>query len=177
MARSMIRHPDCASTDPAKASPSTRCPCSWIRGRCWWVARPGTSPIWPTRRKPMAGDQKRFGRGKVVARTGELSHGMKKKFRLKCQGRDVEGLLVASAGSVYAYVNRCRHIPISMDWIDNEFFTEDRRYLICANHGATYEPATGECVWGPWFGGSLQKPPLEVCDGEILADCRQETED
>jgi len=125
----------------------------------------------------MAGDQKRFGRGKVVARTGELSHGMTKKFRLKCQGRDVEGLLVAYEGSVYAYVNRCRHIPISMDWIDNEFFTEDRRYLICANHGATYEPATGECVWGPCFGASLQNVPLKISDGKILAYCPQETED
>jgi nitrite reductase/ring-hydroxylating ferredoxin subunit len=125
----------------------------------------------------MAEGKKKIGRGKVVAQTDELSHGMTKKFRLKCRGRDVEGLLVGYEGGVYAYVNRCRHIPISMDWVDNDFFTEDKRYLICANHGATYEPATGECIWGPCFGAFLQDVPLEISDGKILAYCPDDPED
>lgn len=115
--------------------------------------------------------KKKRRRGKVVARTGELSHGMTKKFHLECRGSDIEALLVNYEGNIYAYVNRCRHISISMDWVDNQFFTEDRRYLICANHGATYEPATGECIWGPCFGASLQGVPLEISDGKILAYC------
>lgn len=125
----------------------------------------------------MAEGKKKIEQGKVVAQTDELSHGMTKKFRLKCQGRDVEGLLVGYEGGVYAYVNRCRHIPISMDWVDNDFFTEDKRYLICANHGATYEPATGECIWGPCFGAFLQDVPLEISDGKILAYCPEDPED
>lgn len=125
----------------------------------------------------MAEGKKKIGRGKVVAQTDELSHGMTKKFCLKCQGRDVEGLLVGYEGCVYAYVNRCRHIPISMDWVDNDFFTEDKRYLVCANHGATYEPATGECIWGPCFGAFLQDVPLEISDGKILAYCPEDPED
>lgn len=125
----------------------------------------------------MAEGKKKIARGKVVAQTDELSHGMTKKFRLKCQGRDIEGLLVGYEGGVYAYVNRCRHIPISMDWVDNDFFTEDKRYLICANHGATYEPATGECIWGPCFGAFLQDVPLEISDGKILAYCPEDPED
>ena len=115
--------------------------------------------------------KKKRRRGKVVARTGELSHGTTKKFHLKCRGSDIEALLVNYEGNIYAYVNRCRHISISMDWVDNQFFTEDRRYLICANHGATYEPATGECIWGPCFGAFLQGLPLEISDGKILAYC------
>lgn len=109
--------------------------------------------------------------GEVVARTGELGHGMTKKFRLRCQGETVEGLLLNYEGAIFAYVNRCRHIPLSMDWMDNQFFTEDQRYLVCANHGATYEPTTGECVWGPCFGASLQTVPLEVRGEEIVAFC------
>ena len=83
----------------------------------------------------------------------------------------MEGLLVNYGGGIFAYVNRCRHISLSMDWMDNQFFTEDGRYLICANHGATYEPTTGECVWGPCFGAFLQTVPLEVRGGEIVAFC------
>ncbi|MFQ5842834.1 MAG: Rieske (2Fe-2S) protein, partial [Thermodesulfobacteriota bacterium] len=110
-------------------------------------------------------------RGKVVAQAGELIHGMTKKFRLRCQGSTIEAILVNYEGNIVAYVNRCCHIPMSMDWVDNHFFTEDKRYLICANHGATYEPATGECVWGPCFGAFLQGVPLEVTRGKILAFC------
>lgn len=109
--------------------------------------------------------------GKVVARTGELLHGTTKKFHLTCQGETVEGLLVSYEGAIFAYVNRCRHISLSLDWLDNEFFTEDKRYLICANHGATYEPTTGECIWGPCFGAFLQAVSLEIRDGEIVAFC------
>ena len=112
-----------------------------------------------------------------MARTGELSHGSTKKFKLRCQGRTVEGILVCYEGQVFAYVNQCRHIPISMDWRDNEFFSDDKRYLICANHGATYEPTTGSCVWGPCDGASLVSIPLEVSDGEIVAFCPDRWDD
>lgn len=114
--------------------------------------------------------------GKIVARTDELAHGMTKKFRLRCRGEAIEAVLLNYEGRLYAYVNRCRHISLSMDWVDNHFFSEDKRYLICANHGATYEPATGECVWGPCFGAFLQGVPLEISDGKIFAFCPDERE-
>lgn len=114
---------------------------------------------------------KRTPGGKSVGHTDALSHGTTKKFTLRCQGKTVEGILVCYGGKVFAYLNQCCHIPISMDWMDNQFFSEDRRYLICANHGATYEPTTGECVWGPCCGASLIRIPLEVDGGRILAFC------
>ncbi len=110
-------------------------------------------------------------RGKMVARADELSHGTTKKFQLRCQGNTIEALLVNYEGNIFAYVNRCRHIALSLDWVDNQFFTEDKRYIICANHGATYEPTTGECIWGPCFGESLQRVLLEVNRGKIFAFC------
>ncbi len=118
--------------------------------------------------------KKKLRQGKVVARLNELSHGITKKFRLRCKGKTIEGLLLSYEGNILAYVNRCCHIPLSMDWVDNHFFTEDKRYLICANHGATYEPATGECVWGPCFGAFLRGLPVEVSRGKIRAFCPEE---
>jgi nitrite reductase/ring-hydroxylating ferredoxin subunit len=117
------------------------------------------------------------GRRKLVARVGELEHGRTKKFRLKCGGDTVEAFLVSYAGAYYAYLNRCKHISLSLDWVDNRFFTEDNRYLICANHGATYEPTSGECVWGPCLGAFLQSVPLEVAQGKIFAFCPSQAED
>jgi nitrite reductase/ring-hydroxylating ferredoxin subunit len=60
-------------------------------------------------------------------------------------------------------------VGISLDWVDNQFFTVDRRYLMCANHGAVFEPPTGECVWGPCVGAALQALALEIEGDKIYA--------
>jgi len=115
-------------------------------------------------------------KGVTVGRVDELSHGMTKKFLLSCEGRTVEGLLLNYEGRLFAYLNRCCHISLSMDWVDNQLFTEDQRYLICANHGATYEPTTGECVWGPCYGAFLRGVPLEIRGGQVVAFCPEESD-
>jgi len=108
-------------------------------------------------------------RRKQVAKVGELAHGESKKFKIRRGEFDTEALLVNYQGNLFAYLNRCPHVGISLDWVDNQFFTVDRRYLMCANHGAVFEPPTGECVWGPCVGGALQKLELEIEDEKIFA--------
>lgn len=106
-------------------------------------------------------------KGKLVGRVGELTHGQSKKFTLRLGGRDFEALLINCQGKFFAYTNRCPHVGLALDWVDNQFFTVDSRYLMCANHGAVFEPSTGECVWGPCVGASLQKLALHF-DGEKI---------
>ena len=110
---------------------------------------------------------KRATKRKLVGKVGELAPGMTKKFALSNGKYSVEGMLLNYQGTLHAYVNRCPHIGISLDWVDNQFFTIDGRYLMCANHGATFEPATGECIWGPCVGAALQHVPLEM-EGEKI---------
>ena len=125
----------------------------------------------------MESKTKKANERKLVARLGELAPGTTKKFILKPGGRAVEAFIVNFEGAHYAYVNRCRHIALTLDWVDNRFFTEDGRYLICANHGATYEPKTGECVWGPCLGAFLQRIALEIGREKIYAVCPEELGD
>lgn len=110
-------------------------------------------------------------RGIVIGTTNELVHGTTKKFNLNCQGKSVECLLACYEGKLFAYANRCCHFPLTMDWVENNFFSNDKRYLICANHGATYEPTSGECIWGPCYGESLLTIPIEISEGKVLAYC------
>ncbi|NIO11959.1 MAG: Rieske 2Fe-2S domain-containing protein [Deltaproteobacteria bacterium] len=109
--------------------------------------------------------------GQVIGTADELAHGTTKKFNLTCGGKSVECLLACYQGKLFAYANRCRHFPLSMDWVDNHFFSNDKRYLICANHGAIYEPTSGECVWGPCYGEFLMNIPIEISDGKVRAYC------
>ncbi|UTH74067.1 Rieske 2Fe-2S domain-containing protein [Chromobacterium sp. IIBBL 290-4] len=65
-------------------------------------------------------------------------------------------------GKVYAYLNRCCHIPVEMDLQDGRLFDLTGHYLICSMHGARYVPDSGYCSWGPCRGQSLT--PLEIIE-------------
>jgi nitrite reductase/ring-hydroxylating ferredoxin subunit len=39
--------------------------------------------------------------------------------------------------------------------------------LVCATHGATYEPATGHCIMGPCKGSHLIAAQVEERDGSV----------
>jgi len=106
----------------------------------------------------------------VVARRGELQPGETKKFFLRCNGVDEECFVVNHNGELYAYVNRCCHVPMTMDWIDNQFLTEDKQFIQCATHGACYVPETGECISGPPFGKFLTRVVLHVEGETVVAE-------
>jgi len=110
----------------------------------------------------------------VVAQVGELRPGETKKFLLACDGREVEAFLVNHDGRLFAYVNRCRHIAMTMDWVENQFMTEDGTFIQCATHGACYQPDTGECVYGPPLGKFLIPVPLTIRGRDVLAECPDE---
>ena len=62
-------------------------------------------------------------------------------------------------------------VPGDPTWIDNQFFAEQGRYLMCQTHNAYFEPASGECIAGPASacGKFLYRVPLEIDDGVIYA--------
>jgi nitrite reductase/ring-hydroxylating ferredoxin subunit len=109
--------------------------------------------------------------GRVIAKVEELQPGAVKKFWLICQKYRLDGLLVNDRGSFYAYVNRCRHMATPLDFVRDEFLSDDGRFLRCYTHGALYEFATGLCIDGPCKGESLYRLPVRVDRGEVLVGC------
>ena len=106
-----------------------------------------------------------------VPRLGDLKPGESMKFLLPIRGTDEECFLINFNGEFHAYVNRCRHVPMPMDWVDNQFFAEEGRYLRCQTHNAYYEPGSGECIAGPSSacGKFLYRVPIELKDKVIYA--------
>jgi nitrite reductase/ring-hydroxylating ferredoxin subunit len=123
-----------------------------------------------SRRKPSA--TRRFRIGPVAS----LTAGESLKFMLPIRGADEECFLINFGGEFFAYVNRCRHVPMAMDWVDNQFFAEEGRYLMCQTHNAYYEPQSGECIAGPASacGKFLYRVPLEIKDGIAYASPPEE---
>lgn len=106
-----------------------------------------------------------------LATTSDLQPGESKKFLLPIEGSDEECFIINYKGQFHAYVNRCRHVPMAMDWVDNQFFTEQGEYLMCQTHNAYYQPDSGECIAGPTgtCGKFLYRVPLEIIDDVIYA--------
>jgi nitrite reductase/ring-hydroxylating ferredoxin subunit len=66
-----------------------------------------------------------------------------------------------------AFLNRCAHKLVELDWDNGQFFDTEGRYLVCAVHGALYDPASGECVAGPCRGGKLISVPIRESGGAL----------
>lgn len=77
-------------------------------------------------------------------------------------GMAIAAFAVRHQGRVHAYLNRCGHISVELDWQHGQFFDSAGLYLICATHGAIYDPATGRCVGGRCNGRGLTA--LEVTE-------------
>lgn len=77
-------------------------------------------------------------------------------FDVMYYGRQCRAFAIRYQGQVYAYLNRCAHVPMEMDFQPNRFFDSTGHSLICATHGATYQPQTGQCQMGPCRGGLIK---------------------
>ena len=81
-------------------------------------------------------------------------------------GQSNAAFAVRYQGQVYAYLNRCSHVPMEMDYQPNEFFDVTGQWLMCATHGAMYAPQSGHCRMGPCRGG-LVKIELSESGGMV----------
>ena len=81
-------------------------------------------------------------------------------------GQTCRAFAIRYQGEVHAYLNRCAHVAMEMDFQPNRFFDYSGDWLICATHGALYEPHTGRCRGGPCRGG-LIKITLSERDGVV----------
>ena len=81
---------------------------------------------------------------------------------------DAESLLLyRDGGQVRAWLNICPHAGRRLDWAPGKFLLSTSGELVCAAHGATFEPDAGLCVAGPCRGQSLRAVAVAVVDGAV----------
>lgn len=108
-----------------------------------------------------------------IGRLEELRRQQSIKFKFRREGIKRDGFAALFEGQVIVYENICRHLPISIDYADNRFFTGDGKSIICQTHGAVYEPLTGLCVRGPCEGASLFKVPFEIREDAVWVESEE----
>ena len=108
-------------------------------------------------------------KGLPILQPDELADGESRKFTLTDGDESLPCFVVRWQGELQAFVNRCRHVPMTMDWVENQFLTEDGEFILCPTHGALFQPDTGACAGGPAYGKSLFRVPLVQRDGRVFA--------
>ncbi len=90
------------------------------------------------------------------------------RFAVRVAGIDATGFVVRYQGRVFGYLNRCSHVALELDWLPGRFFDSAKELLVCATHGALYDPGTGRCVGGPCSGrGALRALQVTERDGRV----------
>ena len=105
---------------------------------------------------------------RVLCESVSLVEGGKgKRFDIASADRAVGCVAIRFDGKVHAYVNSCPHRGTELDWNPGEVFDESGLYLVCATHGAIFDPETGECVSGPCRGEYLSRVEVDEQDGVV----------
>lgn len=84
------------------------------------------------------------------------------RFDLYTQAGVSPAFVLRYGSAVRAYLNRCGHIPVELDWADGRFLDYAGEVIICSTHGARYDPLTGACLGGRCAGRGLIPVPLEI---------------
>ncbi|MGM0767756.1 MAG: Rieske (2Fe-2S) protein [Pseudomonadota bacterium] len=74
----------------------------------------------------------------------------------------LRGFVLLHNGRPRAFVNRCPHLGIELNWSPGRFLDADHCFVQCSTHGALFLPDSGECIAGPCQGEALT--PLELTE-------------
>lgn len=90
-------------------------------------------------------------------------------FTITDQNTTQEIILTRQNGSITAWENHCQH------WTDTRLDRGDGALvregdIVCRRHGATFEPDSGKCTWGPCEGAYLDVIDVSVDDGAVHLD-------
>jgi nitrite reductase/ring-hydroxylating ferredoxin subunit len=97
----------------------------------------------------------------ILVSIATLEEGSPVLFAFERKGQPLSGFVLEHEGNLFAYVNRCPHVTLSLDLGDGIVMTESKKFIECQVHGAQFLPESGECFWGPARGHSLEALPVK----------------
>jgi nitrite reductase/ring-hydroxylating ferredoxin subunit len=113
----------------------------------------------------------------VLCRLDELTATGCREFRLGTGDWPLRGFVVRSSDGVHAYVNRCAHLKLPLNYLPDQFLSHDGSALLCYVHGALFRKHDGYCIAGPCSGLSLARVPISVSDGQVMLAAEVDAEE
>jgi nitrite reductase/ring-hydroxylating ferredoxin subunit len=76
-------------------------------------------------------------------------------------------VLVRGGHQVYGYLNVCPHNRIPLDFVPDQFLSQDQTHILCATHGALFDIQSGACVSGPCKGQGLTPIAVQMVENMV----------
>jgi nitrite reductase/ring-hydroxylating ferredoxin subunit len=108
-----------------------------------------------------------MGKNNLICSLENLSDPGSYGFSLNSGGKQVEGFVVRRDGEIFAYRNSCPHTGSPLDWVEHQFLDIEGALIQCAVHDARFLIDTGECVFGPCPGESLEPLSIRVEENNV----------
>jgi nitrite reductase/ring-hydroxylating ferredoxin subunit len=103
-----------------------------------------------------------------LCRLDEIAEPGSRGFRIGGGGGETRAIFVVRQdGRVVAYENSCPHLGSPLDWVPDRFLDLEKRYILCATHGALFRIEDGLCLAGPCARKSLKPVPIKIKAGSI----------
>jgi len=104
---------------------------------------------------------------KFLCRSDSLRDGH--YIELETQGASGPMFLIGTRfqGAARVWINCCPHQGRPLNWAPDQFLVDPAGQLVCAAHGAVFEPEHGQCVSGPCLKASLTPAAVTEEDGSI----------
>lgn len=112
---------------------------------------------------------------RVLASAGGALPGACVRFTLTLEGIDTPAFAVHTPRGWRAYVDRCRHLPLTLDPGSGGLSMDGGRTLVCMRHDANYDAATGACRSGACEGRALTPLAVELRGGELWCTGRPDS--
>jgi nitrite reductase/ring-hydroxylating ferredoxin subunit len=102
-----------------------------------------------------------------LCRIDELPRAEGRGFTIRDGARELHLFVMLRDGRPHAYLNRCPHTGVNLDWTPDRFLDWTGRMIQCATHGALFRIEDGYCVAGPCAGRSLTALPVREA-GDVI---------
>ena len=107
-------------------------------------------------------------RDRFLMDADELPESEYREAEIERDGQPLWLVLTRHQGTPRAWLNVCPHQGRAMNWAPGRFLTDGEGRLVCAAHGAVFDPADGRCIGGPCRGSELRAVEVAERDGAIL---------
>ena len=88
---------------------------------------------------------------------------------IKGENKYLPGIIIYKENkSIHMWWNNCPHANLTLDLIEGKVQAKNND-LLCANHGAKFNPKTGECFKGPCKNSFLKSFPFVIKNNYLIA--------
>lgn len=97
----------------------------------------------------------------------DVPDGAARGFSINTGDVQQELFIVRRGNNLYAYLNRCPHTGVTLNWQPHQFMDLTGTVIQCSTHGAQFRIHDGFCTYGPCAGKFLTALTLMLDNGRI----------